>query len=133
MLDRLLDRLDTWVHLWLIPRLQGLPRTTVWALVAVLLLLGVLAVAPVQLPIVLYKAALVAVAAVLGYWIDRGVFPYARPDGYLVNDWRDGDLYRTGEDVSHPVVVGYEIVFLGAMLRRAVVVAAVVLALALGL
>ena len=115
-----------------IPALLKLPRSTVWLVVAGLLLSVVALVSLVQLPVVLYKAALVALAAVLGYWIDRGLFPYARPDGYLERDWRLGTTEPEG-DADFPVVMAYRKVFVAAMLRRAIVVAAVVIGLALGL
>jgi hypothetical protein len=115
-----------------VPLLLKLPRTTLWLLVAVLLLAAVGLVSLVQLPVVLYKAALVALGAVLGYWIDRGLFPYARPDGYLVRDWRRGTDEPEGE-ADFPVASGYQNVFIAALLRRAILAAAVIVALATGL
>ncbi|BEU95533.1 putative holin [Acidovorax sp. DW039] len=88
--------------------------------------------APAQLPVVLYKAALIALAAVLGYWLDRALFPYARPDGYLQRDWRYGTDEPEG-DVDYPVVQAYIRVYTAAMLRRAIVVGCVVLGIAAGL
>ena len=35
---------------------------------------------PQQLPTSVYKLNLIALAAVAGYWIDRSIFPYARPN-----------------------------------------------------
>lgn len=81
---------------------------------------------------VLYKAALIALAAVLGYWLDRALFPYARPDGYLQRDWRYGTDEPEG-DVDYPVVQAYIRVYTAAMLRRAIVVGCVVLGIAAGL
>lgn len=115
-----------------VPALLKLPRATAWLVVAALLLGVVALVSLAQLPVVLYKAALVALAAVLGYWLDRSLFPYARPDGYLARDWRLGTLESEGE-ADFPVVAAYRKVFVAAMLRRAIVVAAVVIGLALGL
>lgn len=115
-----------------IPAWLRAPRTSTWLLLAALLLVAIAVAAPAQLPVVLYKASLVALAAVLGYWLDRALFPYARPDGFLVRDWRYGTNEPYG-DVDYPVVVGYATIYSQAMLRRAIVVGAVVLALALGL
>lgn len=66
------------------------------------------------------------------YWIDRALFPYARPDGYLERDWRYG---RCGGShrVDHPIADGYEIPFMVATIRRTAIAAAVILAVALGL
>lgn len=108
------------------------PRNTIWLAAAALLLALIAVISPIQLPVVLYKAALVSLAAVLGYWLDRSLFPYARPDGFLERDWR----YGTDEPqflADHPVVKGYELVYALAMLRRAVIVGVVVLGIALGL
>lgn len=56
-----------------------LPRLTSWWIIALALSALVFVLAPQQLPVSLYKLNLIALAAVAGYWIDRSVFPYARP------------------------------------------------------
>jgi len=114
------------------PFARRLPRSTAWLLASLILLLALAAVAPQQLPIALYKLTLIALAAVVGYWIDRGLFPYARPDSYLHRDWRYGTDEPEG-DVDYPLVGPYHRVFAAAMLRRAVIVGAVVIGVALGL
>ena len=119
--------LKSHIPLWL-----RAPRNSLFVLLALLLLACIGWLAPVQLPVVLYKAALIALAAVLGYWLDRALFPYARPDGYLVRDWRHGTDEPVG-DVDYPVVQGYIRVFTAAMIRRALVVGCVVLGVAAGL
>jgi hypothetical protein len=35
---------------------------------------------PQQVPVTLYKVSLVSLFAVLGFRLDRGIFPYSRPD-----------------------------------------------------
>lgn len=143
---------------------RRLPRLTTWLLISFALVVTIAAVSPVQLPVVIYKLSLVSLAAVAAYWLDRALFPYARPDGYLVEDWRDGcaplpnfhpsqvrcasvkpcDIARSEPicgnqipviygQVDFPIVPGYEQVFAWAMLRRAIVVAGVVVSVALGL
>lgn len=120
--------LKTSIPLWL-----RAPRSTLLVLLAGLLLAVIAVVSPVQLPVVLYKAALVALAAVLGYWVDRALFPYARPDAYLWRDWRCGSDEPEGE-ADYPVVnADYMAAFCVAQLRRAVVVGCVVLGVAAGL
>ncbi len=84
-------------------------RMAPWGVVAVLLLVLVGAVAPHQLGIVLYKLALTASAAWTGYWIDRGLFPYGRPDKIAPE------------------------LFSLAALRRAIVIAACIIGVAIGL
>lgn len=115
-----------------IPLFLRLPRSTVWLLASLVLLLVLALMSPQQLPIALYKLTLIALAAVVGYWVDRGLFPYARPDGYLVRDWRYGTDEPEG-DVDFPVCGPYHRVFTAAMLRRALIVGAVVIGVALGL
>ncbi|MDA8449820.1 putative holin [Acidovorax sp. GBBC 3332] len=115
-----------------IPVWLRVPRNSLWLAIAAVLLTAIAIVAPPQLPVVLYKASLVSLAAVLGYWLDRALFPYARPDGYLVRDWRYGTTEPVG-DVDHPVVTAYARIYAAAMTRRAVVVAAVVIGMAAGL
>lgn len=112
-------------------RLRG-PRSSLWLIAAVALLALIAQVSPVQLPVVLYKTALIALAAVLGYWLDRALFPYARPDGYLCREWRKG-TDEPQNQADYPVVGDHMLAFCVASLRRALVVGAVVLAMALGL
>jgi hypothetical protein len=94
--------------------LQFLPRFWLWALLSALLLVAIAFVNPVNLPVVLYKLALVTLGAVLAYWVDRSLFPYDRPHTYA----------ETGEDLIPRGL---------AMLRRALIVLACVLGLTLGL
>lgn len=89
-------------------------RMPVTLALAIVLALFVAALAPQQLPVTAYKLSLITIAALVAYWIDREIFPYARPDRFL------SDLDR------------YCVEFCFSMLRRAIIVAAVVIAVALG-
>ena len=51
------------------------PRLSGWLLTSVLLLGTIALVSPQQLPVVIYKLALITLAAVLGYWLG----PFALP------------------------------------------------------
>ena len=82
---------------------------TVWTLLPIELMACLAIVAPTWLPVVLYKCGLVTLGGVLGYWIDRALFPYARP-----NQVRRYDRPMAG-------------------IRRALVVLACILGLTLGL
>jgi len=64
----------------------------------------------------LYKAHLMALGGWGGYWIDRALFPYARPDSFLLGQATD----RTAA------------CFVAAQVRRAVVVAACLVCVGLG-
>ncbi|WNJ87098.1 MULTISPECIES: putative holin [Pseudomonas] len=85
------------------------PRMTDWTLITIAIMACLAIVAPTKLPVVLYKCGLVTLGGVLGYWIDRALFPYARP-----NQVRRYDRPMAG-------------------IRRALVVLACILGLTLGL
>lgn len=70
-------------------------------------------VSPVQLPVVAYKALLVTTGANVGYLVDRTLFPYGRPHTFASDDQR--------------------YLFAFAMMRRAIIVAAVVIGFAVAL
>ena len=86
-------------------------RMAEWLLISVLLLLAIASIAPQQLGVSLYKLSLITTAACVGYWIDRSLFPYARPDDVRLTDANERAA---------------------AMLRRAIIVGAVVLGACLG-
>ena len=115
-----------------IPLWLRAPRNSLWILAAAGLLFLIYQVSPQQLPVVLYKAALVGSAVVIAYWIDRALFPYARPDSYLQKDWRLG-TDEPEHDADFPVCHRYVKEFCSAQIRRAIIVGAVVLAMAMGL
>lgn len=101
---------------WTPPRMAG------WALLAAVLCAAVWFMAPQQLPVSLYKLSLVSMAAVAGYWIDRSLFPYARPDKLF------GRAPMANDTLAGP----RSLMVAAAMLRRALVVAAAMLATGLG-
>ncbi|WP_343498620.1 putative holin [Achromobacter denitrificans] len=115
-----------------IPLWNRLPRLTTWLIIATLLIAAIGIVSPQQVPVVIYKLNLVSLAAAGGYWIDRALFPYGRPDGYLLRDWRCGPCIGTHR-VDYPIADGYHHLFMVATIRRAVITAAVIVAVALGL
>ena len=82
-----------------------------WIVISILLAIAIYVLAPHQLGVSLYKLSLVSLAAVVGYYIDRSLFPYARPD-----------------DIS--VEPGIETA--AAQIRRAIIVAACIVGVALG-
>ena len=67
-------------------------------LVTVLILAFLAVISPQQLPVIAYKAALVSFAACIGVWIDRAIFPSARPSGYLKTDWLRNPDADGGDD-----------------------------------
>lgn len=109
------------------------PRMLACLVLAVALVAGLAVVSPPQLPVAGYKLCLVVLAGLLGYWLDRWLFPYARPDGYLVQEWRAHGHEYPDSVADFEVVPGYETVFAAANLRRALVVLGAMLAMGLGL
>lgn len=117
-----------------------LPRLTGWLLITLLLLVAVWLIAPQQLPVSLYKLSLVSLAGVVGYWLDRSLFPYARPDAFFT--WRGKEAETTTvavcdqEDITCTLTVepeeGMALLFAAAMVRRALIVAAAMVAMGLG-
>lgn len=122
-------------------------RLLKWYVVAIFLLSVITLLSPQQLPVVMYKLALVLLSAVIGYHLDRALFPYASPGSYLYQDWRSqGKNYYTklyvkeGEDeiptkyaAEYPVLDEYRTLFAVVLIRRALIVSAVILGITLGL
>jgi hypothetical protein len=81
-------------------------RSSPWLLLAIPPLIVVVVIAPWQLGVLAWTLAKQAIAVTLGYWADRTVFPYARPHEHPDNPW--------------------------FQIRRALIVAATMLAVGLG-
>ena len=77
---------------------------------------------------------LALVAGVIALGFDYLFFPYSLPSGYLSRDWRS-DPDATGDDgiPDYTICDGYIPAFCAAMLRRALIVAAFVIAVSVGL
>ena len=101
--------------------LEKLPRLSIWLVFSVALMAWLGFIQPQQLQVVLYKALLVFSAAVIGYWIDRSLFSYSRPHIYLTPG--SCILFKPNQ----------QLVFAAAMIRRALIIVAVILGMALGL
>lgn len=82
-----------------------------FTLLAAILTLAVSVIAPAQFPVVLHKFSLVTLSAILGYWLDRHIFPESRPSDLM-------------EDP-----MGYH----KATLRRVILIAATMIAFAVAL
>lgn len=85
---------------------------------------------PSLLQVAVYKFYLLFAAAHAGYWIDRVLFSYARPDrlGGQVLDCLE---HETDEVVPEFIVIEPAI-FNACMIRRTIIVAAAIVAVALG-
>lgn len=101
-------RIPTWLKPWL----KEARRMASWLIVTLSLTAIIALLAPQQIGVTLYKLSLVTAAAWAGYWIDRSLFPYARPHA-LSQNLQDSSRYTA------------------AMIRRAIIVAAAMLAMGL--
>ncbi|QLB15874.1 hypothetical protein A6B39_10645 [Mannheimia granulomatis] len=111
-------------------------RLLSWVVSALVLLIVIALVSSQQVPVVLYKLSLVSIAAIIGYHLDRALFPYASPGGYLQINWKQ--YLKNQRQAEHagpeyPVHKGYELIFAIVVLRRALIVGAVMLGVTLGL
>lgn len=104
------------------------PRLSGWLIATILLLAVIGLLYPQQLPVSLYKLSLVSMAGVAGYWLDRELFPYARPDDFMSLPYSAGGPYVP----KRAVAPTQQIVFAAAMLRRAIIVGCAMLAIGLG-
>lgn len=132
-----------------------LPRLTSWWLFALVLSALVFAISPAQVPVALFKLNLISLAAIAGYWIDRSVFPYARPqldalrsldappDIEVTEDETEREVLKTDDGGEVPLQAFIAQAFgpadpaplyfmLGCMIRRAIIIGAAILAVSLG-
>nr|WP_255200387.1 putative holin [Halomonas titanicae] len=85
-----------------------------WLILALITTIGVALLYPHQLGVLLWSLTKLCWGAYLGYWIDRSIFPYARPGDFQCSN---------GNGLSAIALL---------MLRRAIIIAAAILALGLG-
>ena len=105
-----------------------------FGIVTVLILAFLAVLSPQQLPVIAYKAGLVSFAACIGVWLDRAIYPYARPSGYLKTDWRqDPDAAGNDGVPDFEICDRYIRPFTVATIRRGIIVGSVVLGMCLGL
>ena len=114
-------------------RLLLRPRWRLFFFGLVALGLQIALISPAQVPVVLYKLALVMLAAILGMFFDVAVFPFATPDSYLDDDWKRAPGAVRLRCADFAIAKGYLWPFVMACLRRAAVVAAFVVAVSVGL
>ena len=108
-------------------------RLFFFGLVALGLQIALLLISPAQVPVVLYKLALVMLAAILGMFFDVAVFPFATPDSYLDDDWKCAPGAVRLRCADFAIAKGCLWPFVMACLRRAAGGAACVVAVSVGL
>ena len=111
------------------------PRLFYLLLITLLLGMTIAILAPSQFMVSVYKLSLVTMGGLIGYWIDRWVFPYARPDQFSPDtvekplpDYVDGQVLWTTQEERHL----YSTLFAASMLRRALIIFGVMVAIGLG-
>lgn len=116
---------------------QAVKNSRLWfvycIILAAVLVVLLCAVAPVQIPVAIYKVVLALAAGLAGYWLDRAIWPYAHPAGYLADDWRKEPDADNEGNADYPIVTEYRWPFVAAMLRQAAIVGVCMLAVCLGL
>ena len=116
-----------------------LPRLFDWIIATAMLAVMIWILFPQQLGVSLYKLTLVSMAGVLGYWLDRSLSPYARPDSFVAPDDLPDDEEEISIFGSDCKVIPWEsgdtalaLLFALSMLRRAIIVGCAMLAMGLG-
>lgn len=100
-----------------------------WVLLGAICTAGLYIVAPQQLGVLLLKATYITVALAVGYYADRVIFYYARPHKMAKDAWIETSTHTFKSERCEAAYRAYTF----AMLRRAIVVGAVVIAFCLGL
>lgn len=111
------------------------PRLQLWffALLAVALQVFIWLFSPENGAVTLYKLGLAVLAALVGFFCDFALFPFATPRSYLKHDWIDDPDADRPDEADYPIAKGYKRVFAAACMRRSATVAAFVLGVSLGL
>ena len=102
-------------------------RANVFLVLALVAIAAVLAVEPQLLAVSWYKGFLVFAGANAGYWVDRVLFPYARPD-------HSPSVFEAGQDgVVSTLEYAHDLPFMAwCMLRRAIIVVGAMVCVAFG-
>jgi hypothetical protein len=102
-----------------------------WLWVSVILTIAIAVFAPQQLRVTLYKLSLITTAAWVAYWIDRALFPYARPDRFVPPEPTSADT-SSGSAPGLSITREQAIAFSSSQLRRALIISAAMIGVALG-
>lgn len=112
-------------------QIKNLTRLLPWMLISALLMVAALMTQHLDprnlVAVSLYKAHLLSMGGWMGYWLDRGLFPYDRPHEYLLPE---DPVPVVGKLALAELVSGSD--YGMAMLRRAIIVAACLICVGLG-
>lgn len=120
---QVLQRVWASAHAYLISSRMS---ATFW--ISVVLTLAIAVFAPQQLQISLYKLSLITTAAWVAYWIDRALFPYARPDRFLPLPDDTSSASAPGLSITREQAIAFS----ASLLRRALIISAAMIGVALG-
>lgn len=107
-------------------------RVGPWLVAALIMAVIVGLLYPHQLGVLLWSLTKLSFGAYLGYWIDRSIFPYARPGDALPSPT---EAEPSDQDDDEGLTLLVDEVYLQPellMLRRAIIIAAALIALGLG-
>lgn len=90
-------------------------RAGPWLVLALIATVLVAILHPHQIGVLIWSLCKLSLGAYLGYWIDRTIFPYARPHTFV--DERSPESHATARS---------------CMIRRAIIIAAAIIGLAVG-
>ena len=76
---------------------------TIFVVVSILLLTAVFLISPAQIPVIIFKASLVTLAAILGYWIDYLLFPHMRPG--IIDKIEQDPIIRASIAIRRAIII----------------------------
>ncbi|HJL80015.1 MAG: putative holin [Gammaproteobacteria bacterium] len=74
-----------------------------FVLVTIFLLGMVFMISPAQIPVIIFKASLVSLAAILGYWIDYLLFPHMRPG--IIDKTEKDPIIRASIAIRRAIII----------------------------
>ena len=76
---------------------------TIFVVVSSILLTAVFLISPAQIPVIIFKASLVTLAAILGYWIDYLLFPHMRPG--IIDKIEQDPIIRASIAIRRAIII----------------------------
>ena len=76
---------------------------TIFVVVSILLLTAVFLISPAHIPVIIFKASLVTLAAILGYWIDYLLFPHMRPG--IIDKIEQDPIIRASIAIRRAIII----------------------------
>jgi len=76
---------------------------TIFLALSIVLLTAVFLISPAQIPVIIFKASLVTLAAILGYWIDYLLFPHMRPG--IIDKTEQDPMIRASIAIRRAIII----------------------------